>query len=570
MNRWVWFTICVLLGLGALVCGWLAPAYVRATDASVLECAGRNSPTLSSRGSAMLHAGELGPAELLSRAAEQEQIPSASELAAAVKQMAAQHPELQSWGAAVPTLSSAFPFQPPLPSSGLLPFTDFMVHGENRTKALGRLGSSPQPAVQELLRTRKLTTTRIFAPSQSAAGQAFDTAVAVSGLLLEEGKLTTGLSHDIYAAASAANRTGNADRLETILLDFMSLGQRFNWGQLVAFVRQTDDAETLHQQADSARNAGSQLPLLFAAVELSGEPHAVTRYLTTFPQTGLKDLGASLRFGAGGVQELLQRDQRFYASHWRQLAATYDPFATFLSFAAGFDWRMPWLALIVKWLLYLSGGFLLAAALHFARPVASALEEPLQVRGFHMAREFLFALGFLLVVLLLSEPFLAQESQATALPFQLRLPTVGGAVHAGISSVKASFMNQSNLLTMLLFFVLQGLLYTACVVKLAEIRRQRVGPRMKLKLLENEEHLFDAGLYLGFLGTIVSFIVYSMFAHHQFSLMVAYSSTSFGILFVSFFKIFHLRPVRRRLLLEAEAELPETIMAGCQASLASS
>jgi hypothetical protein len=36
--------------------------------------------------------------------------------------------------------------------------------------------------------------------------------------------------------------------------------------------------------------------------------------------------------------------------------------------------------------------------------------------------------------------------------------------------------------------------------------------------------------------------------------MVAYSSTSFGILFVSVFKIFHLRPVRRKLVLEAEAE----------------
>ena len=107
---------------------------------------------------------------------------------------------------------------------------------------------------------------------------------------------------------------------------------------------------------------------------------------------------------------------------------------------------------------------------------------------------------------------------------------------------------------MLLFFVLQALLYVTCVVKLAEIRRQRIGPRIKVKLLENEEHLFDAGLYLGFLGTIVSFIVYSLSPSPSFPLMVAYSSTSFGILFVSFFKIFHLRPVRRRLLLEAEAE----------------
>jgi hypothetical protein len=36
--------------------------------------------------------------------------------------------------------------------------------------------------------------------------------------------------------------------------------------------------------------------------------------------------------------------------------------------------------------------------------------------------------------------------------------------------------------------------------------------------------------------------------------MAAYSSTSFGIIFVCVFKIFNLRPARRRLLLEAEAE----------------
>jgi len=40
------------------------------------------------------------------------------------------------------------------------------------------------------------------------------------------------------------------------------------------------------------------------------------------------------------------------------------------------------------------------------------------------------------------------------------------------------------------------------------------------------------------------------------SLMAAYSSTSFGIIFVSFFKIFHLRPLRRKLLLDVEGEPP--------------
>ena len=52
--------------------------------------------------------------------------------------------------------------------------------------------------------------------------------------------------------------------------------------------------------------------------------------------------------------------------------------------------------------------------------------------------------------------------------------------------------------------------------------------------------------------TIISLIVASM-GLVKFSLMAAYSSTSFGIIFVVIFKIFHLRPARRKLLLEAEA-----------------
>jgi len=210
----------------------------------------------------------------------------------------------------------------------------------------------------------------------------------------------------------------------------------------------------------------------------------------------------------------------------------------------------------VKWLSYLAGGFLIAAGMHFARPPVSPLERPLQVSGFHFAREILFALGFLLVVLLLSEPFLAQESQRVEVPFRLRLPMVGTAVPARIANVNSSIMNQLSLLTLLLFFVLQALIYVACLVKLAEIRRQNVAPRIKLRLLENEDHLFDAGLYLGFVGTIISLILVSLGVIKP-SLMAAYSSTSFGIIFVSIFKIFHLRPERRKLLMESESAIDE-------------
>jgi hypothetical protein len=203
---------------------------------------------------------------------------------------------------------------------------------------------------------------------------------------------------------------------------------------------------------------------------------------------------------------------------------------------------------MVKWFFYISGGFFLAAAGHFAWP---AIEEPLQVRGFHLARELLFALGFLLVVLLLSEPFLAQESQKTEFVFRLRLPGAAAAPASTTPPAKPSLMNPKSLITIALFFVLQGLLYVACLVKLAEIRRQKVPPRVQIKLLENEEHLFDGGLYLGFAGTIICLILVSLGVIEQ-SLMAAYSSTSFGVIFVCSFKIFNLRPVRRNFLMQAE------------------
>ncbi|MBI3849391.1 MAG: hypothetical protein HY298_03720 [Verrucomicrobia bacterium] len=547
MKRWLLFLLCAVLGLGMLVGGLLVPMHLRAVDASVVQKAGWNTTTLVERGLALVNEKNLGAAELLLQTAQKEEISDREKLGLAVTNLAKQNPNLQVWGIPEPRVAALFG-----KNVGPLPFIELIIRQENRGKVLELLKASSRPGVQELLRCRALTNTILFPPSQSASGQAFDAALSVGGLLVEEGRLTPALSNAVLALAAEANRGGSSQPLEQVLMDLMSLGQRFNLGQLAAFVGKIEDAETLRLLANHVRKADAQLPVLFSAVQLSGKPADVAKYLMQFSQSGLKDLGASLRFGEGGVNELLRRKQQLYASSFHERVPALAPPSAFFNFATDYSLRKPWLALTLKWSLYLIGGFLLAAAMHFARPAVSALERPLQVGGFHLARESLFALGFLLVVLLLSEPFLAQESQKVEFPFRLRLPTVGSVVPVGNTGAHASIMNQLSLLTLLLFFVLQALIYTACLVKLAEIRRQNITPRLKLKLLENEDHLFDAGLYLGFAGTIISLILVSMGVIKP-SLMAAYSSTSFGIIFVSVFKIFNLRPLRRKLLLEADA-----------------
>jgi hypothetical protein len=555
MSRWIWVILCAILGLDSLICGLLVPAHLRAVDASVLQRAGRNTIGLPERGLALLNEKSLGAAQLLLDAAGQENIPKTEKLAAGARALVADHPDWSVWGGGSYHLAVLFTSDPRLPKSGVEPFTTWVVRQENHETVLRLLQNSTCPAVQELLRCRTLENTVIFSPSQSASGQALDAALSIGGLLLEEQCMASGLSNSVFALASQANNGSSSRPLEEVLLDLMSLGQRLNWGQLAVFMSRVEDAGTLRQLAALARADERKVPVLFAAVDLSGNPGGVAAYLLNFSQTGLKDLGAGLGAHAGGLNELLTRKQRWYSSNFSRNLARAGFISAFTDMAADYCWRTPWLALTVKWLFYLVGGYLLAAAVHFALPAASALERPLQVRGFHVAREILFALGFLLVVLLLNEPFLAQESQRAALPFRLRVPVTGTVAPAGKPGVHPTFMNNS-LLTLLLFFVLQALIYTACLVKLAEIRRQKVPPRVKLKLLENEDHLFDAGLYLGFVGTVISLILFSL-GVIKFSLMAAYSSTSFGIIFVSFFKIFHLRPVRRKMLLEAEAILPE-------------
>jgi hypothetical protein len=552
--KWIWFLVCFMAGLALLACGLLIPAHLRAVDAGVIQIAGRSTSSLSEQIKALAQKGDLGTAQMLVQAAVAAQIPDGELLGTTVTNLVRQNPGALFWGNAS-NVEDLFggklnPAQPNTES-----FTAFMVRQKNREAALAHLHDSPNPAVQELLRSRALSNTVLFPSPQSAAGQVYDTAVALSGLLVDSGSLSASLKQNVSALAAAANDGDNSEPLEQVLMDLMSLGQRFNWDQLTAFLAQIQSPATLHQLTDQVRNVNTELPVLFAAVQLSAQPEAVTKYVTNFKQTGFPDLTASLRYGAGGVQQMVKQQQRFYNPGWERSLTILNPFGPLFYSAANFSIQQPIYALAVKWLAYLLAGFFLAAALHHARPSVSPLQQPLQVRGIHWLRELLFSAGFLLLVLLLSEPFLSQESQKGDFSLRPHLPMAGGVVSAGIVGIKQNIMNPTIILTLLIFFVLQALLYFGCLVKLAEIRRQNVPARMKLKLLENEDHLFDAGLYLGFVGTIVSLIVASM-GLVKFSLMAAYSSTSFGIIFVVIFKIFHLRPARRELLLEVEAETP--------------
>ncbi len=114
-------------------------------------------------------------------------------------------------------------------------------------------------------------------------------------------------------------------------------------------------------------------------------------------------------------------------------------------------------------------------------------------------------------------------------------------------------MPTSTLLTIGIFAALQIAVYLACLLKIREVSRQQVSPLVKLRLMENEENLFDSGLYVGIGGTAAALVLQVLKVIDP-DLLAAYSSNLFGITCVALVKIRHVRPYKRMLILEGQIE----------------
>ena len=169
---------------------------------------------------------------------------------------------------------------------------------------------------------------------------------------------------------------------------------------------------------------------------------------------------------------------------------------------------------------------------------------------FSGARLFV-GLGLAAAVAISIEPFLLQHRPILELPLRWEFPQVSAALRETIIQQIGPIMDKLTLVALLLFLVIQLALYFLGLRKIGEIRKQPVGSNVKLRLLDNEETLFDSGLYCGLGGTVLSLVFLALGVIKP-SLMAAYSSTLFGILFVAILKICHLRPTRRQLILDVE------------------
>lgn len=115
-------------------------------------------------------------------------------------------------------------------------------------------------------------------------------------------------------------------------------------------------------------------------------------------------------------------------------------------------------------------------------------------------------------------------------------------------------MNGKILGMLVVFFAIQFCIYLIGLSRLRYIRMQLVEEAVKLRLLDNEEPMFDAPLYIGIAGSVLA-LVLRLTGFDEVSLMASYSSTLFGILFCFLLKVMHVRPYRQQLILDSAARL---------------
>ncbi len=544
-----WLAILVIFGAVLFGCALLVPVHFRAVDASVVERAGRGepgaaAPTLIEEGLTLLSTEKFGPAWMLWRTAESESVPHSEQLGAGIARFSRDNPLLVALGGASPVLDKADLGQGH--AAAPLPIIDLLTKRTARAEALRVLQGSRRPGVRQMLLNRTLTNTVHFPAAATAAGQALEAAI-LTATLLNQGDYFSPSFRDAFEWLSMrANKGDPSGSLELVYLDLLSLGRRLDWVSLTELMKQIEDFATLRELAEAMRSHDGSTAAIYSAAILSGRPRAAAKYLARFPETGVNDLNFALSHGRGAVELLVKQQQRIYYAGLRNRVTGYDPFGTV------FFGLVPTVVATQSGALVLKYGFLLVAAFCFARAI-SMITSALGIRfGFRLAADCVFALAITFVVGMTLEPFVGLPDQHNEFPVLFQFPNLAGTTGPKLQQITQSHMNDLTIASLILFFVIQATIYICCLMKLAEIRRQPLVARMKLKLLENEDLLFDAGLYVGFVGSVIALILMSI-GIGKISMM-AYASTSFGIIFVSVLKIFHVRPLRRQLIMESETQ----------------
>ena len=126
------------------------------------------------------------------------------------------------------------------------------------------------------------------------------------------------------------------------------------------------------------------------------------------------------------------------------------------------------------------------------------------LQGYRMRRRAL-VLALFLSLIAVSEPILFTPALSSEYRVAINLPLASVDSTEPEQNSNTMLANADSNLTLSIIFIvifaaIQGYVYYTCITKINEVKNGAGAPKLKLRLLENEDNLFDMGLYLGIAG----------------------------------------------------------------------
>jgi hypothetical protein len=534
-------------GLVVAFVAWSVPINLKSVSPALLSAAGEGTPTLGAFGRDLVDSEKYGPAAMVLAAARDAKDPRTPALEAALNDVAAKQPGLIAWGGWDPFLDPLFHLRQTEGHPTSTPVLTFFIPEKSRETLRTYLANSGSQGVQSLLKVREINGTGRFVPAMRAGGQPLDALILLTALLYQGEHLSPPLQRELRSLAETAVSRKQLGELEPFFMDLLSLGRRLDWTQLSELLRRTENVKTVGEYAHLARVAPDQLPIIYTAALFANIPGSdaadrAATYLIQFGKPGLEDLRLALASGQGAVKQLLERQVPV-----NRIAAPS------MSVLAEFVLVHPQLMLVVKYLGYAFAAFLVLRGID--RSLVQPSDYGLGDHGVPGMKSGAVAVLFAALMVVASEPFLLKAAPPSEYQVRLRVPLLVATnqVPAPDNSKPTSHhMELSTLLSIAVFALLQIVMYFICLQKIREIARSDQPPLVKLRLMENEDNLFDGGLYIGIAGTATA-LVLQVLQIIPGDLLAAYSSNLFGITCVALVKIRHVRPYKRELILENQA-----------------
>lgn len=536
----------VLIGSALLWLGWVFPARFQSLSHAVLIEAGKNGESLAAHAGKQLAAGQLGPLDLTLRTLDPSRNTDAAALQRKWSEASFANPNLSVIGGPGPLTDILLTRVITAAPGVRQPIYPALIPELARQKLSALYGQNPTARIQALLQFRTREGLTRLPAANKPGGQVFEAALWLA-VLLDAGDYYTPSLADELRHLSLSDSRQSTERIEDFSLSLIALGQRLDWMQLVQIIRKAADIQTVVDISQWIQDEEKDMPVICAAVYFSQDPKNVAAFLNRFGASGVRDLRVAMLAGKPALQLLLDRRLPLETAEQGAAAAP--------SFLSKLTWRQPNLALFLKYTLLLAGCWIFSWV---TTRLLGAIQPITDTRTLRMQNYRRRAIAAIAVVFILaaSEPMLLQPARSSDAPKARRIPVLSNAHLAHVNSTSTSNIMKpdiSSIVTIILFSLLQSGVYLTCLLKIREIEQSPVGSALKLRLLENEENLFDMGLYVGIGGTATALIL-QVLGVIESNLLAAFTSNLLGILCVAVIKIHHVRNCKQRLILSAEAQ----------------